>query len=725
MMRFAKRALVFSFAFLPLFAFAEQSVAGALSGNLLRNPEFVSQDGLAPDGWAAGRSENLKGAFTCTGGVLRISACSPAYCHGVSQTVPIDGTKSHWVEADLKCDALEYYGNVRYTLLDAKGKELVSDRPLLHPHFKGPQRKWFRIGLPIPAQEIERTRKLKLTFSVYNKSRKPAQDLALYIRNPSLSVYSGQAYRPLPPSGSRAEGKLPPQPFPNLLPGRNVYCLEKGGVGYLNLNSAVIPRGKASELKVEAPDGVTYELHLRTVKVPFKLFRREETEKGLFKLPGTINWAVGGNTLLFAADDTVPSKFALKLTFKAGGETRVVDVPVAIIQGPPPGKLPKTARYRSWNCKPLVEIDQATSPLGKALAAYWQATGFEMKPFVNITSVFPYRDDLKNPLARKAVGPHGTPTGIPCDSDLQAKGPEYYRDRLKSAGFEKALAETEMAIWDYEPYVVGPVTVGCFCEDCRRAFAKEMGISETPSPETILKSHVKDWVPFRCRQRAASVKVAVEGLKMLAPHVKFGLCTMPMAPDYGDKNPEKDFSYWRQHGIDSPLYEDFTDAFCSMNYSSYQTYFRSLEREVNELKKPKFTLLENGWGEPRRGALVGLQLFGAFFAGLERPFLAQGLDISDGDQLSEIRRALQLVAETEQLWEGARLCKDKCKTEVSGGLEARFWSLEREAKDGTRYVLAANSSAFGPVTVKITAPWGTSRTLDLPSCSYQFLTFRP
>ena len=62
--------------------------------NLLVNPEFASEDGIAPLKWHVPRGESFKGAFTSTGGVLRISECAPGYCHSVSQTFKIDGKKS-------------------------------------------------------------------------------------------------------------------------------------------------------------------------------------------------------------------------------------------------------------------------------------------------------------------------------------------------------------------------------------------------------------------------------------------------------------------------------------------------------------------------------------------------------------------------------------------------------------------------------------------------------
>lgn len=699
--------------------------APAVGGvNLLANPEFASKDGIAPLKWHVPRGESFKGAFTSTGGVLRISECAPGYCHSVSQTFKIDGKKSHWFEADLKCDAMSYKANVMYSLLDAAGKPVVDHRPLLFPFYNGPQREWFRVGLPIPATEVDRVRSMSIMFVVYNNSRKPADDRAFYVRNPSVTEFAGQTHRPLPAAGRRSDGNMPQRLF-NLPTGESAYKFEKGGVGCLSLRSPLFPRGVPATLSVEAPDGVDHALSMRDSAFGRDTSFPQRSPDGTYALPKSVLWTSGGTVLLFTVADSVPDKFVIRLTVSAKGETRVTDVPVETVPSPPPGALPKSRRYRAWSGLPVEMFGEAvrTNAFAKALAEYWRRSGWEACSVVNITGAFPYRQSHSNPLAREGVAMHGTPTGIPCDSDLQAKGAAYYRDRLVKANLADKLAAADSAVWDYEPYVVGPVTSGCFCEDCRRAFAAEKGLAATPSAEEILKTHKADWVYFRCRQRAASAKMAVEGLKMLAPRLKFRLCTMPMAPGPGDAGFADDFAYLARFGIDSPLYEDFTDIYCSMNYTQFLTYFRSLEREMHDLRKPKETLLENGWGAPREGRLVGLQLAAAFFAGQERPFLAAGMNVADGSQLAEIRRAMQFVAETEGEWENARLRREKSPFKVLSGPENRFWIIERLSPDGTLFAMAFNCSADEAIEATIQPAGAEPQRVELPPYSYRLLKF--
>ena len=689
--------------------------------NLLVNPEFASEDGIAPLKWHVPRGEGFKGAFTATGGVLRISECAPGYCHSVSQTFKIDGTKSHWFEADLKCDAMSYKANVMYSLLDGAGRPIVGHRPLLFPFYAGPQREWFRVGLPIPAADVGRVRSMSIMFVVYNNSRKPADDRAFYVRNPSVTEFAGQKHRPLPPAGRRSDGNMPQHPF-NLPTGETSYKLEKGGVGYLSLRSQLFPRDVPSTLTVEAPEGVDYALGIRSGGD--SLFPPKPPD-GSYALPRNVVWPSGGNVLIFTAAESVPDRFYVRITVTAKGETRVTDVPVDVVPSPPPGRLPKSRRYRAWSSIPVELFGEAarTNAFANALVDYWRRSGWEAYGMVGITGAFPYRQSLSNPLAREGVAMHGTPTGIPCDSDLQTKGAAYYRDRLVKAGLAEKLAKADSAVWDYEPYVVGPVTSGCFCEDCRHAFAAEKGISPTPLPEEILRSYQEDWVHFRCRQRAVSVKMAVEGLKMLAPNVKFCLCTMPMAPGPGDAGFADDFAYLKRFGIDSPLYEGFTDVYCSMSYTPFLTYFRSLEREMHDLRKPKATLLENGWGAPREARLVGLQLVAAFFAGQERPYLASGMNVADGAQLAELRRAMQFVAETEDEWENATLRREKSPVKVLSGQKNRLWTLERAADDGTLFVMAFNCSADTGIDLSVEPRGAAPQRVELPPYSYRLMKF--
>ncbi len=703
---------------------AANGQAAAPGANLLKNPSFASKDGYLPDMWKGGRGAQFAGAFTTTGGVLRISESAAAYCHGVTQTMRIDGTKSYWFEADLKCDAVSYKANVLYSLLDEKGKPIISSKPLLFPFYTGPQREWFRVGLPIPAVEDGRARSLRLMFVVYNNSRKPAEERAFYVRNPSVTEFTGQAHRPLPPPGRRSGDRVPMRPF-DLPAGDAPYRFEKGGVGWLSLRSTCFPRNAPATLAVEAPAGVACAVSVRVTSHGMDATFPAPSSEGVYALPANVAWASGANALIFTAADSVPDAFNIRLTLVAKGETRVMDVPVEVYPSPPPGNLPKTRRYRGWSNLPAGMYGEAvrTNAFARALVEYWRRSGWEDSDAVNVTGVFPYRQNPSNPLAREGVALHGTPTGIPCDSDLQAKGAAYYRDRLAKSGVAKRLACADSAVWDYEPYVVGPVTSGCFCEDCRRAFAAEKGLAATPSAAEILASHKTDWVHFRCRQRAASVKMAVEGIKLLAPKVKFRLCTMPMAPGPGDAGFADDFAYLACFGIDSPLYEDFTDIYCSMNYTPFLRYFRSLEREMFDLRKPKETLLENGWGVPRAGKLVGLQLVAAFFAGQDRPYLASGMNVADGAQIAEVRQAMQFVAETEGAWENARLRRDKPPCKVLSGPPDRLWTMERFAADGTRFVLVLNCSADEGIDVSVEPLGASPQRIALPPYSYRLLTF--
>lgn len=705
-------------------------IAPSDNPNMLKNAALASKDGHVPTDWSGSGMTDSPNTLLTADGVVRISEMGPKYVHSVGQMVAAQPNTSYCLALDFKSDCLSWKCAIRYQYGDERGRSVREGRSLIHPFYRGPQKDWTRLVLPIPPEVDARVKTLSISFMVYNDSRKPAADNAMYIRNPSLTIYRGQEVRLMPRAGSRKGAALAVQPFEGLPTADRPYRLECGAVAYLNMQAPTMPSQDGTRLALALPTGVTAELYLRR-KGTTTLDRCPESAPNTFTLDRKVNWPMAGSVLLLAADRKAGERFEVGLTLDVGKEHREIKVPVEMIEALPPAPLPKTRRFRSWHERPVKNFTESAkkNPLARALAQYWQRAGLESDEVVNVTSAFPYRHDAKDPLAREGVAVHGTPTGIPCDSDLVARGAAYYCERLRRMGYGESLAKARYAVWDYEPYVVGPVTFGCYCADCRAAFAKELGLAQVPDGVVIQQQYKAEWVRFRCRQRAASVKVAVEGLKMLAPHIKFALCTMPMAPGRGASVYASDESYWETFGIDMPLYDDFIDVYRSMNYTPFNVCFDSLLREVTCLHKPNEVLLENGWGAAREGKRVGMQLAAAFFMGVERPYLAEGVNISDGDQWREIRRALQFVGATESQWERAELqATPSCKARVTSGKESRFWQVERKDKDGTRYVMVFNSAMDkeGPLTVELLPALGAqSQKITLAPCGWKLLTFRP
>ena len=120
---------------------------------------------------------------------------------------------------------------------------------------------------------------------------------------------------------------------------------------------------------------------------------------------------------------------------------------------------------------------------------------------------------------------------------------------------------------------------------------------------------------------------------------------------------------------------------------------------------------------------MGLQLVAAFFAGQERPYLASGMNVADGAQLAELRRAMQFVAETEGEWEDATLRREKSPFKVLAGPENRLWTLERVAADGTLFVMAFNCSADTGIDLSVEPRGAAPQRVELPPYSYRLLKF--
>ena len=99
------------------------------------------------------------------------------------------------------------------------------------------------------------------------------------------------------------------------------------------------------------------------------------------------------------------------------------------------------------------------------------------------------------------------------------------------------------------------------------------------------------------------------------------------------------------------------------------------------------------------------------------------MNVADGAQIAEARRAMQFVAETEGEWENAAWRREKSPYKILSGPENRFWRMERLAADGTLFVLALNCSADERIDVSI-APFGAAaQRLELPPYSYRLLKF--
>jgi hypothetical protein len=207
----------------------------------------------------------------------------------------------------------------------------------------------------------------------------------------------------------------------------------------------------------------------------------------------------------------------------------------------------------------------------------------------------------------------------------------------------------------------------------------------------------------------------VNAVKSINPKVRFIFCTMP-----GD--PGRDPEWMLKYGIDLSLYNDFVDIYATMNYSQGLDFFRSLEDECRVLKKETRMFISNGWGKENNPERTGLQLLGAFFGGIDYPFVGQGLYISQCDQIAAIRKAMNFIAETENRWGDAKCVLDgKLPLKPGFRSEKSVYSLERRSADGTRHVIVFNNSEREPAFARLSVPGEGDLTLSLRPLSWKYL----
>ena len=642
----------------------------ALLANLLPNPEFASSTGVAPDRWSA----SDKAATVCTGGVVRLSQKTAPYHRNVSVTVPVDGTKSHYFTVECRCDAMLDGVKFYYSLLDAKRRPIINTVPFFPWPFKGPLADWTKVGFVLPARDPDRVKFAQLSISVYNGTRMAgAPDAAFYFRNPSLVPYEGQKAQPFPVVKADPDNPFPPEGF---AVEAKPYLLEREvGVGYLNLAfRAVVLHGKRGDLKitVEAPDGVESEVHKRAI--------------------------------LFRAGASAPERFTLRLkSTVANGRSFTSDVPVRVLPRPAAQPLPKDLNYWSYLERPLHAHEPLDpTPLARALEAYWRGTGWIPHEHVNVTPWIGYRQLKADPVCTEAVGIGGEPIGCPCDTEQIALGVDGFRRRFERLDKEGTLKTAKYALWDYEPYVLGPVTVGCWCEKCQAAFRARYDLPASVKPAEVLSNYRAKWVDFRCDQRREVLRIVTAALKEINPSVKFQLCTMPYSPG------RDDLTYCERWGLDHKRFVPFVDEFTSMNYGQQDVdVFRSLEREIRELGgKPVRTMLTNGWDADggRDPEVVRQQYLAAYFIGLTSPCMAPGLDRTRGDTLAALRAAV--VEAGSAAWRKGRLADDRLPLVADADTLKLLYSVDRTDGTGRRWTLIANVSVRKTLKAVLKTPAG-------------------
>ena len=87
-----------------------------------------------------------------------------------------------------------------------------------------------------------------------------------------------------------------------------------------------------------------------------------------------------------------------------------------------------------------------------------------------------------------------------------------------------------------------------------------------------------------------------------------------------------------------------------------------------------------------------MHVLAAFFCGEKHPSIAQGLYVSQCDQVAELRKVMDYVARTEDAWDAAAFTAKKRPLHHGIHGEGNIYSLERMAKNGDTLSLVLNNS---------------------------------
>ncbi|MFA9478766.1 hypothetical protein ACERK3_10705 [Phycisphaerales bacterium AB-hyl4] len=702
------------------------------SDNLLTNAGFESSNQIIPDGWEREQNRPNDRVFQTRNGVLRMTEAGESvnYYNAVSQTIPIDGGQSYYLQVEYRMDPMEYRGGVFVSYLDEDGKRLAPEEFLLHRNLA--QGSWTTLSRVLTSPDPINTRAIKVVFVKYAKGDHP--DNAIYFRNPVLEPYTGQDKREAgqseqtrTPAASSASNEVPDLPqtiFPHNLtstPAGRTYYLERGEVGFLRLDTANPAMRRNIQLEVEAPAGVTIEpyMHGSSGQVELVPAVSREGNRHVFEIDRAYNWTTWSNALLFAADDRVPDNFNLRVTITAPdrSQSRTYEVPVEQVQASRAGAVPDRFAYSAWQAFPVtrINLDKSEHELARRLDDNWRRSGWQQRHVLPATYMVPHRvRQWRGPDIdiRVGVSVSGAPTNLYCDSALADAGPDYFADLIRRQNAEERVKQNQYFEIDYEPYVEGPVTMSCFCETCVTSFREQNDLPDTVTGMDILRHHENEWVAFRVAQRVESVRAMVEGIKQINPDIAFHFCSMPLPP-----NPDEEAEYLKTYGIDLRQYDEFTDLHTPMNYTSTLSFFASLEREAHLLSRPRATIVSVGWYDtsninpPRRAA----HLFAAFFCDNAHPLIGQGLFVSQGHTVVAIKDMMADVAATEELWTQGTLDEGENKVPVSPRFraEGQFYHLSRTSPDGERWVWVFNNHRSDDIYVQLPAMSGISEAADL------------
>ena len=325
----------------------------------------------------------------------------------------------------------------------------------------------------------------------------------------------------------------------------------------------------------------------------------------------------------------------------------------------------------------------------------WHGYGGAMEPGQQIV----YDPDAKSP--RKLVCPQ-----------VQAERQEPFWSGLVE-GYEKALErDRPWIIVNYEP----PWIDVCFCERCRKAFAKWAGLSEADvlemTPKQMRELPDYAWGRFRAHQNDLIIQAHVDAARQTDPDIKFGVCGPPWTQWHAD------------HAMDIRTYEPEVFLHAPMIYTSPRQYAemtRSTCENTGALVMP--FLLASDVAVPNvfpSAADIRLNMLATALSGGDGAVLWVGIESLDGEVMNALRRSMQEIAQVQPYIFGGQRRDDvvakpaatSVRTVVVGDRQIEMPSANSEApimlwaweSDAGRLVATISYDATTAHTLRVSGP---------------------
>ena len=657
------------------------------------------------------------------GKTLKVNENAKKYVSGMGISLNnFSGMKSIYISVLVKTVNLKKSAAVFYYWRDANGKALPDAKNAKYIARVSGTSDWTKYEKIISSPVPFKTGGITAYFTVYRG--KGGNGYAMF-KDPVIRIANAQDAEKIKKTVSRKRPTQRPQlcttvfkhGFSNKMPGV-AYTVERGGYGWLLMNSSQRIKREAFQLKVSAPEAIDFELYLsngkRSVLRPAQVTTNNGSKTFTFK-PLKAVWYYWGNVLLFKAGKNVPDKFNISLTFcdSKGKQILTKSIPIKTVNKQAVNIGKSSFANRMFYAYPLRRID-FSNPKAKLpweILKYLKKYGVTSVGYLEFAkkSPFPLKEgevishsrflpyNVCSPSFRKLLKKYEIPmamnlAGIRSRVEIEpqalaTKGLPFYRELL-NRNKNKTYKNNEL-VWisDYEPYAhEGPVTKFSYAPESIEAFRKFIKASAKTklTPQLILSKYIKQWVKFRCQQRAELIKTQVEALKEYNPKALYALCTMPLPEAGADQ-----LKYFKRFGVDARMLDSYVDMHLPMIYGDDALFYRRTQATVSQLKKPVYVTVTCGYS---RGAHRPKRLFrimtGSAFLGAKGVYHWPGLKSMDGEFLQNMQKAMALIADIEAFIKQSKLKGAKKYVSCPGAKVENFYSAVRRNKHNYMLFLA-------------------------------------